>query len=210
MMTSTMAVSATVSITVGVAKNDWIQWQITVSGQGQSTSNWLKVTITGTNATTTTITGTYESNQPGWPTDPTDFTVDLLDGKGIASIYNSTGYTVPLVVSANLTTGDPIEGTNLQINGTTEKDGRAAAFATVSSAQLGSATYYWDREKGVLLEFSTTYAGATTLMKASSTNMWNLGSGTDWTLWIAIIVIVIAAAAVVLFIRRRRFGPKNP
>jgi hypothetical protein len=207
MVAAMMTVNATV-VSVGVKKDDWIQWHITVTDRGQSTTTWIKVTIQETNTTTTTISGTYESNQPGWPTDPTFFVVDLLTGDGVASIYNSTSYAVPLIASPNLTAGDFITGTSLKINGTTTRDGRDAAFASYSNPTLGNTTYYWDTKKGVLLEFSTSYGTATTLMQVSDTNMWNLGRA-DWTPWIATAIVIACLAAVAVFVlRKRRSSPK--
>lgn len=191
-VTPTMAAA-----TVGVKENEWIKWEIKVTAQGQSVTTWMKITIQ--NVSGTQVSGTYEGNQPGWPTTPRDFTIDVATGSGFTTISS-----VPLIVSANLSTGDLVYGTVSPITGTTTKDGRDAAYLNVSIPMVGTSTYYWDREKGVLLEFYSSYGGSTTLMKVVETNMWSTGGLDLWLLITvaAVVVVVIVAAAFVLLKRK--------
>jgi hypothetical protein len=164
-----LSVTPTIAVaTVGVKENEWIKWEIKVTAQGQSVTTWIKITIQ--NVSGTQVSGKYEGNQPGWPTTPRDFTIDVATGSGFTTISS-----VPLIVSANLSTGDLVYGMTFPITGTTTKDGRDAAYLNVSVPMIGTSTYYWDREKGVLLEFYSSYGGSTTLMKVVETNMWSTG-----------------------------------
>jgi len=189
--------------TVGVKENEWIKWEIKVTAQGQSATTWIKITIQ--NVSGTQVTGTYEGNQPGWPTTPRDFTIDVATGSGFTTISS-----VPLIVSANLSTGELVPGTTLPITGTTTKDGRDAAYLNVSVPMIGTSTYYWDREKGVLLEFYSSYGGSTTLMKVVDTNMWSSG-GLDLLLLVAIVVVVCIVVVVAAFlVIKRKPSTKTP
>jgi len=184
----------------GVRAGDWIRWDITVASEGQSAKMWLQVTIESVNITQ--VDATYESNFPGLPNEPTDFSVNVATGNQNTSIYNVIDGL--MIVSANLNPGDPVPGTLIKVLGTAPKDGRDAAFVTLLTPNDGMSTYYWDRVKGVLLEFSSSSGNTTTLIQVADTNMWG-PVPINWSLWISVaVVVVIIAVAAYMVMRRRR------
>lgn len=206
--TMPITIVAAVAPTVGVNTGEWIRWNITVASQGQSATMWLQVTIKNVNTTTSQVDATYESNLPGMPSDPTDFSVNVATGSQNTPIYSAIDRL--MIVSANLNPNDPLPGNPLIVNGTATKDGRDAAVVTLLAPNDGMSTYYWDRAKGVLLEFSSSSGNSTTLIQVADTSMWSTGL-INWGLWIsvAIVVVVIAVAAyMVMRMRRSRRSEK--
>lgn len=182
----------------GVKIGDWIRWDINVSYGGQSTAMWLQVTID--NVSITHVTATYEGNLPGMPNDPTDFTVDVATGAQNTSIYSVIDRLI--IVSANLNPGDPLMGTRLKANGTATKDGRDAVLVSLLTLNDTNSTFYWDRVKGVLLEYSSSSENTTTSIQVADTNMWNLGI--NWSLWITVAIIVVLVVLVIAYVAMRR------
>jgi hypothetical protein len=181
-----------------VKAGDWIRWDITVTYGGQSTTMWLQVTIE--NVSITRVVAAYESNLPGMPNEPTDFSVNVATGAQNTSIYSAIDRL--MIVSANLNSGDPLMGTRLRANGTATKDGRDAALVALLTLNGGNSTYYWDRVKGVLLEYSSSLGNTTTLIQVADTNMWGLGI--NWSLWITVAIVVVLVVLVVAYVAMRR------
>jgi hypothetical protein len=187
-----LAVSA-----AGLKSGDWIRYDIAQTSQGQITHSTLNVTIQSVNGTQ--ISGVY--NRDDW--EPEGFTDDLAIS---ASLYR---WFVPVIVSPGLTTGDPIPGlivysndTELQatITGITTHSGRESAYLTTQNAEC-----YWDREKGVLLEYKSSDLNWDVI----DNNIWGggvSGGGTalDWRIWVAITIVIAVLAGTIFVLSRRR------
>jgi hypothetical protein len=197
-----ITIVAAAAPSVGVNTGEWIRWNITVASQGQSATMWLQVTIKNVSITTSQVDATYESNLPGLPSDPTDFSVNVATGRQNTLIYSAIDRL--MIVSANLNPNDPLPGNPLIVNGTATKNGRDAAVVTLLTPNDGMSTYYWDRVKGVLLEFSSSSGNTTTLIQVADTSMWGTGL-VNWSLWISVaIVVVVVAVAAYMVVRWRR------
>jgi hypothetical protein len=110
---------------------------------------------------------------------------------------------LPYVIPANMSAGDsiPIGFTSVAVTDMVQKGGRDTVHFN-----YGNTDYYWDREKGALVEYTLT--GGSLTMTLADTNMWGngpSGSGLDWWVWTIIIAIpVILIALFALILRRRK------
>jgi hypothetical protein len=188
---------------VGVQAGEWIRYDIESSQQiAPAASYWIKITVVNVTGTVVLLHG--ESNITG--SIPQDWSEDVAsDCLGVAR-------DLPYVIPENLSAGDVIpEGVmSLTVTDTPQHDGRD----TVHFISGFGYEMYWDRKKGVLLEYTLFVAGGTTslTMKVADTNMWGsgfLGAGLEWWVWavIIVVVVVVTAGAVSMLWRRKPRAP---
>ncbi|MEM3457847.1 MAG: hypothetical protein QXN36_05560 [Candidatus Bathyarchaeia archaeon] len=201
-----MGSSAMAQYTVGVKSGDWIKYNFTMSGGGQTVQGWIKITIQSVSGTQ--VTGTYAVGMSGQQLQQLDFTLDIATGYGTMS-----GFIIP----ANLDTGQAIPGEGTTVQGITTRHGRTAIYATATDPYSGwTGQVYWDQATGVLLETSTSYGGYTYTITPAETNMWSTGLfgpgflGLDWWIWIVIIVVIVVVIVAAAIILRKRKPPVAP
>jgi hypothetical protein len=229
----TLVGSAKAEYTVGVKKGDWIQYRLNartnVLGQWQTlASNWIKITIN--NVSSTVVSLTVESDQSGWT--PTNSTVDVASNcqlnvinpiqspvsgiGGVQSPLMALLATNLFIVPTNLNASGMIPTGYLSyeaVNDTTQYSGHDTAHYSMSAfSGLESVDAYWDRQKGMLLEYKCTFGSTvgqyTSSITVESTNMWSMPIG--WLSWALIIVVVVIVIAIAVFIMRRRKHPAIP
>ena len=118
-----------------------------------------------------------------------------------------------IVISANLTTGDPvyiagygivaIEGEAIE---TYAGGNRTVVCANFTPDENQVVTYCWDKLTGVMVEVSSTTTDFTATASATETNMWKSAEAATapmpWWPWI--IVGVVAVGLVIFIVRRSK------
>jgi hypothetical protein len=204
------------AVVVGVQPGDWITYDVTGPSDvpGQTVHYWAKVTVKDVSSTIVSI--TMETNLTTLGT--RDYAIDIAYDCWIGGAW-------PYIVPANLSLGDGIPGVPIAtINDTTQHFGRDAAHISVVSSEE-TTDWYWDREKGVLLEMSGVTQRGPMSYTMDSTNMWgNTLSlpGLDWQVFAVIVIVAgvavaVVAAGLILHSRKRsttvsqpRFQPPPP
>jgi hypothetical protein len=186
--------TARANVIAGVQPGDWIKYDAAGPSDtpGQFVNYWMNATVIYVSGTLITITIDSDSTDLNNSYRQVDIATDCwIDGA------------FPLFVSANLSSGDDVPGggLTLTINDTTQHFGRDAAHIGITSSDEVS-DIYWDRQKGVLLEFSgrdPNDASSQTTIKMVATNMWTSSPalfGLDAWVWAAIIIVVVAVLAI--------------
>jgi hypothetical protein len=192
---------------VGIKAGDWIKVTYTISGlpAGQLYAEWLKLEFLSVNGTIANVRATLGVS------DGTE-----QRGSGALDVVSSGG--IPelpgIVVSANLTTGDPVPVAgygNATIEG--EATGiyaganRTVVYASFSQNET-QFTYYWDKLTGVMVGKSSISLSITATARATETNMWGAGAAArmPWWPWIVVGVAAVTAGLAIFFTRRRRTG----
>jgi hypothetical protein len=198
--------SAVAQYTVGVKSGDWIKYNFTMSGGGQTAQGWIKITIQSVSGTQ--VTGTYAVGTAGQQLQQYSFTVDVATGYG-----DMSGFIIP----ANLNVGQTIPGEATPVQGVTTRHGRTAIYSTATDPYSGgTGQVYWDQATGVLLETSASYGGYTYALTPAETNMWGGGLfgpgflGLDWWIWIVIIVVIVVVIVAAALMLRKKKPPVAP
>ena len=197
-------------VQIGVKAGDWIRLDYKISGApfGTLLPTWIKMEFLSVEGTKATVRITMHMSD-GTEQNATA-PIDIVAG---GEALGLSGFVIP----ANCTTGDSIYMSgygNLTIAGETTRTYAGARRTVVyaSLSQYGAqATYYWDKQTGVMVEASTTSGTMTATAKATETDMWEARSSgalanstVIFALVIAAVVIVVAVAFLVI---RRRRGP---
>jgi hypothetical protein len=186
---------------VGVQAGDWIRYDIQNNQQiAPAAGYWIKITVV--NVTGTVVSLHSESSITG--SIPQDWSED------VASDCLGSAYDLPYVIPKNLSAGDTIpEGIiSLTVTDMPQYEGRDAVhFVSGFGYEM-----YWDRGKGVLLEYTLIAAGGTMslTMKVADTNMWG-GAGLEW--WdyaVIVVVVVVVTAGGVLMLWKRKPKAQKP
>lgn len=186
---------------VGVKPGDWVKYNVENNKQnGLPTRYWINVTVLSVSGTIVSLHGETNVNE----TTPYNWTEDIA--------YDCVGgkhfHDLPYVIPANLSAGDIILegyiGGGATITDTVQRSGRDTVHVKTDYDDT-----YWEREKGVLLEYDYNATDGTMTMKIAGTNMWSsgfLGLGLDWWVWAIVVVVVVLAAVTgaVLIVRRKR------
>jgi len=187
----------------GVKSGDWIKYNVSVSGGGQTVQGWTKITVISVSGTQ--VSGTLETGITGQQPTNTTFSLDILTGSGSGS-----GFIIP----ANLTVGQAIPGEAATVTSIENWYSRKAVYTTATSPVVGmTGRIYWDQVTGVLLEATGSLGDVSFSIVAAETNMWSGGfgfAGFDWWLWVIIIVVVVVAITAIVLILRRRKPPVAP
>jgi hypothetical protein len=166
---------------VGIEAGDWITVEYETTGwpAGQPYPEWLNLEFLNVEGTTANVQATLHTSDGTEETNT--MTVNVMAG---GEVFGISG----LVIPPNLTRGDFVYMTGYgyvaidgETTGTYAGASRTVVYASISQAiplqgevQL---TYYWDKETGVMVESSTTWAGTTITLEATETNMWGATPG---------------------------------
>jgi len=191
--------------TLNVKVGDWVKYEyVTIVAAGQHP--WVKFEVQkveGTKVTVLWTTGVPSgaSIPSGMPTTGLTVSWDVTTGLSAFSYF---------IIHANAKVGDSVSVMGLpisQIKGETTRTYAGASRTVVytSYSALGlEYEYYWDKETGVLLEYSCTVGGVELTMKAVETNLWQTGFG-GIPLWIiGVIVAIIAIVTIVIVVSLRK------
>ncbi|MGB9694193.1 MAG: hypothetical protein ACPLYF_05055, partial [Fervidobacterium sp.] len=169
---------------------------------------WVKFEVQKVEGTKVTVLWTTGgpsgvSVPSGMPTYGLTVSWDVASGGGAFSYF---------IIHANAKVGDSVNVMGLlqlQIQGETTRTyagaSRKVVYASYSSFGLQN-FYYWDKETGVLLEYSWTMGGVELTMKAVETNLWQSGIG-GIPLWILGVIVALIAAVTIIIVA---FWRKRP
>lgn len=190
---------------LGVKAGDWVKYEyvsIVVAGEHP----WVKFEVQKVEGTRVTVLWTTGgpsgvSIPSGMPYAGLTVSWDVTTGASAFSYF---------IIHADAKVGDSVSIMGLlplQIQGETTRTyagvSRKVVYAGYSSFGLQN-SYYWDKETGVLLEYSWTMGGVELTMKAVETNLWQAGVG-GIPLWIlGIIVALIVAVTIIIVVSLRR------
>jgi len=184
---------ASAEIVVGVKKGDWIEYNVTITGDvpEQHDVTWCKIEVTAVKEKNVyvDITSRYSDGRE----ETVSSTLKLETGQ-IGDCF---------IIPANLDAGDVFESPEgtLTISGV-EETTCAGATRSVVYANNSQTVFHWDRSTGFLLEANSSYPDFTMRTEAEKTNIWQTQVfGLHPVAFIALIVVVIAAAlALVIFL----------
>jgi hypothetical protein len=188
---------ASAEIVVGVKPGDWIEYNVTFTGDiiEQHDVTWARIEVIAVEGKTIDIkiTSIYSDGREETETS----TLNLETGQ-IGDAF---------IIPANLDKGDTFleqyEGT-ITISGVEEKTymgaNRKVVYATTSQTM-----FYWDQSTGFLVEATSFYTDFTMITKAEKTNMWQTQIfGIDPIILIVPIIAVIVAVSVIFLIRKMK------
>ncbi len=209
-VTALLAV-ASADVSVGVKKGDWIEYQVTVTGNPPPIYNitWGRIDVTGVQGEAISL---YIQ---------TKFTNGTLLIENI-TLNLETRPGDSFIIPANLNPGDefynPYLG-NITITSVEQRTVLGAERTLVSGA-TEITTYYWDRQTGILVQATSSEPigiptgfglseGFTVFTKTSGTNIWQPQIlGLDLSVFYALIVaVVVALAAIVAILVWRKRTP---
>ena len=200
LIVTSLLTAASGAISTGAKKGDWIQYQVTETGNPTADYNitWARMDVTAVQGER--------------------ITVDVHTGYANGTIYPEPQ--IPL----NLATGAIGDGFFIPINlylgdqFYSEYQGNititsiwhmqvAGAVRTVVSATTNQTTYYWDRETGILVGATTSFPTFTLFTQTSATNLWApqiLGSESIYFYVLGIAAIIAAVTIGLIFVWRKR------
>jgi hypothetical protein len=187
---------ASAEIVVGVNPGDWIEYNVTFTGDVpvQHDVTWCRIEVTAVEGKNVyvDITSRYADGSNETVSSTVKLDTDHI-GEGF-------------IIPANSDKGDTFtsyEGT-IAISGVEEKS-CAGATRSVVYATTAVTMAYWDRSTGVLVEANSSSSEFTMFTKAEKTNMWQAQIfGLDQTVFIAsVVVVIVVALALALFLTRK-------
>jgi hypothetical protein len=195
---------AVADLSVGVKPDDWIEYNVTYTGdltEGHNV-NWARMEIVDVQGTDISVTIT--SRLSDGSTEVTNSTLNLLTGHLIDDF----------IIPANLKVGDTFKDENLGIVSISGVEQRtyAGALRTVVSASAGNNSYVWDQATGVSVEGTAEGTDFSMHTIVSATNMWLPSQGLDLAALIlvgAVLLIIIAAAIAFVARSLRRKACQN-
>ena len=187
-------------MSVGVKPGDWIEYNVTYTGnltQGHDVT-WARMTVTGVQGTNISV--SIISRLADGSNETTDSVLNLQTGHLIDDF----------IIPANLNVGDTFRDENLgnvTIN-SVEQRTYVGAVRTVVSASAGNNTYVWDQATGVSVEGTAEGTDYSMHTIVSATNMWLPSQGLDFASLflvggVLLIIIVAAIAFVSRYLRRK-------
>jgi hypothetical protein len=187
---------ASAEIAVGVKNGDWIEYNVTITGDvpEQHDVTWCKIEVVAVeeNRVYIDITSRYHDGS-----EETASSTLKLDTGHVGEAF---------LIPANSDKGDTFssyEGT-ITISGFEERS-CAGATRSVVYANTPETMFYWDRHTGFLVEANSSSSEYTMFTKAEKTNMWQTQIfGLDQTVFITLIALVIVAVlALAIFLIRK-------
>jgi len=192
-----MATSFAADASVGVKKGDWIQYQVTETGNPAPQYNitWARMDIISVQGEV--------------------ITVNVQTAFGNGTVYPENGINLNLATGAigdgffvptNLNPGDrystEYEGIiNITSVGQIEAGGAQRA---VLIGVTNESTYYWDKQTGIMVAATSNLAGCVMYSKTSATNIWApqiLGlNQTLFVLEVIVVVVAVVVATIAIFI----------
>ncbi len=192
---------ASATISVGVKKGDWIEYQVKFTGDtafGHDVT-WARIAVTDVQGEAITLNITTESSNGTLTIESP--TILSLDSGQLGDDF---------IIPANLKTGDTFFDKNqgyITITGAEEKT-VAGTERTILTGANPDTTYHWDRSTGILVEANSTYPGYAITTIANRTNMWQPQLfGLDPAVFYALVAgaaIVLVAAVTILIMSRRK------
>lgn len=195
----TAGVSAELS--VGVKKGDWIEYQVSFTGDASFGHDvvWARLEVTNVQGAIVTVNITTKSTDGEisnlLPTNLNLDTGELVDD---------------FIIPANLQIGESFFDKNQGniIITAMEKRTVAGAERTIITGVNPDTKYHWDQSTGVLVDANSTYTDYAITTKIDRTNMWQPQVfGFDPTGFYAAlvgIVIILVSLAVIITVCRRR------
>jgi hypothetical protein len=182
------------AINVGIKTGDWIRYDYYDQRINATEPNfWLKLTVTSVNGTVVSL---HPETNATW--------LSFTDGH-MDIAYDCFAY-LPFapVVPANLSAGDAVPAGTIRvtINDTTQFIGREVAHLVLPGS-LGSDEWYWDRDTGLLLAYST--SGGVVSLTVADTILF-IPEFSTWPLLLLFMMAVLIAIA----LRRKKtsFSPE--
>ena len=188
---------ASAEVIVGVKKGDWIEYNVTITGEvpEQHDVTWCKIEVMVVEDKNVyiDITSRYSDEIE----ESENYTLNLETGQ------IGDGFIIP----ANLNAGDVFlesnEGT-ITISEVKERT-YVGANRKVVYANASQTLFYWDRSTGVLVEAASSYPDSTIITKVEETNMWQAQIfGIDPFVFVVPIIAVIVAVWAFFLIRKMK------
>jgi len=203
LIVSTLIEAALAVNVVGVKKGNWIQYQVTETGNPSPQYNitWARMDIISVQGEVITV-NVQTAFRNGTLYPENGITLNLATGA------IGDGFFIP----TNLNPGDrystEYEGIiNITSVGQIEAGGAQRA---VLIGVTNESTYNWDRQTGIMVAATSNVPGCIIHTKTSATNIWTPQIlGLNQTVFYALMVAIIAAAAVsvavvIIFVWRRK------
>jgi len=196
--------AAFADVSVGVKKGDWIEYQVTITGNPPQDHNitWARMDVTGIQGEAVSLDiQTRFSNG------------SLLLEKitlNLATDVLGDDFIIPINLKPGDKFYDMYQG-NITIT-SIEQRTAAGAERTVVSGATNQTTYYWDRQTGILVAATSSFLEYTIHTKTSGTNIWQpqilgLDSTVFYTLVAAVVIGLVAI--VVLLVWRKKVHVKS-
>lgn len=190
-------------VSIGVEKGNWIEYQVTVTGNPPPEYNitWASMDITGVQD------------------DAINVSVQTLFGNGtllsepyvplnVATGAIGDGFFIPLYLKQGDIYHTEYEG-NITVTGI-QRIEAGGAQRTVLCGVTNQTTYYWDKQTGIMVAATSNLPGCTMYTKTSATSLWQPQiMGMDQSVFYALIIVLAGflAAFVTLvtsFLRRKK------
>ena len=171
-------------VSVGVKQGDWIEYNVTCTGDVPADHNvtWAKIEVTGVEGKKIDLAITsrfFDGHE-----ETITATLNLETGE------IGDGFIIPANLNAGDTFPEQVEGT-ITISRVEEKT-YANAKRQVVAATTSYTVFYWDQTTGFLVEATTTYTSFGIASKAEKTNMWQSQTfGIDPIVSIVLVALVI-------------------
>ncbi len=197
------SVAAQAEVSVGVKKGDWIEYNVTTTGNPpipQHNVTWARLEIVDVQGNEIMINST--SRARNGTVSSLILTLNIEKGE-IGAWW---------IIPANLSPGETFYDASMQQNVTIQGEQSlqyAGATRAITNASIPTRTKRWDKATGVFVQSDDDFPDFTIFVEAFSTNMWNpqilgLDSTVFYTIITIIIVIIAIVAVVLLFALRRR------
>lgn len=200
-VTAFFTAGAFADVSVGVKKGDWIEYQVTITGNPPQDHNitWARMDITDVQGEVVSL--DIQTRFSNGTLLPEKITLNLATG------VLGDDFIVPANLNPRDKFYDVYHG-NITIM-SAEQQTAAGAERTVVSGATNQTAYYWDRQTGILVAATSSFPEYTMITKASETNIWQpqilgLDSIVFYALTIAVITTtVVVIVAVLVYVRKR-------
>jgi hypothetical protein len=199
--TSLFATASLADVSVGVKKGDWIEYQVTVTGNPPEDHNltWARMEVTSVQDEEISL--DIQTRFTNGTILPEEITLNLATG------VLGDDFFIP----KNLDVGDQFYDSsqgNITITGMEQRTA-AGAQRPVIWASTNFTTFYWDRETGILVEATSHEPTYTMFTETSGTNIWQpqilgLEFPVFYTLLAAVVVLAIIVAVLVWHIKAHK------
>jgi hypothetical protein len=197
---ASMVAFVSAQTSVGVKKGDWIDYQVTVTGNPPADHDivWARMEVTGVQGEVIRL--DIQTEFSNGTIFPGSITLNLATG------VLGDDFIIPENLNIGDTFHDQYQGTITITNVT--KLTVAGAERSVISGSTPETTYNWDRQTGILVDANSFYPEYSMTTKTSGTNMWQLQIfGVDPIVIYVLVIAVLTSVVVVAIFGRKK---KNP
>jgi hypothetical protein len=203
-VTASLFAVAFADVSVGVKKGDWIEYQVSVTGNPPQDHNitWARMDVTDVQGEAVSL--DIQTRFSNGTLLLEKITLNLATG------VLGDDFFVP----TNLNPGDKFydmyQGNITIIS--VEQRTAAGAERTVVSGATNQTTYYWDRQTGILVAATSSFPEYTMHTKTSGTNIWQPQIlGVDSTVFYTLVAAVVIGLVVivVLLVWRKKVHVKS-